>query len=156
MSAGGGGSEEDGDLELNLAPIIDCFTVLITYLLVSASYITLDLLQVSVVTTSDQPPPAQAQTDPPYSLSINVGQQGVLLLRVSGGVGNQEFNFPVAAGTGGVWDYVGLERQLDLVMRRYPTVKEVSVKADPDVQYQAIVAAIERIRVRMPKVFLGE
>ena len=36
------------DFELNLASIIDCFTVLITYLLVSASFISLGILDVSV------------------------------------------------------------------------------------------------------------
>ncbi|NDF14013.1 hypothetical protein EB061_01655 [bacterium] len=49
MSAGGGGGE--GDVELNIAPIVDCFTVLIAYMLVSMSFIQLSIFEAEAPTS---------------------------------------------------------------------------------------------------------
>ena len=51
MMVSGSGGKKDSDFELNLASIIDCFTVLITYLLVTASFITLGILDVTVTSS---------------------------------------------------------------------------------------------------------
>ena len=58
-------SGDDGvelDFDLNLAPIIDCFTVLITFLLISASYISINIIEASVasVEVSSEPSTAAA------------------------------------------------------------------------------------------------
>jgi biopolymer transport protein ExbD len=41
MSANFGGGGNGQEVELNITPIIDCFTVLITFLLASASFLSL-------------------------------------------------------------------------------------------------------------------
>jgi biopolymer transport protein ExbD len=50
----GGGSSNNQDFELNLASIIDCFTVLITYMLVSASFLSLGILSVTVASVNEE------------------------------------------------------------------------------------------------------
>ena len=60
------------DVDLNLAPIIDCFTVLITYLLVTASFLTLSSVDVSVSATGTGAPPQASTGPPPMSMSIEL------------------------------------------------------------------------------------
>ena len=44
------------EVELNITPIIDCFTVLITFMLASASFITIGFLEAATPGNSDAPP----------------------------------------------------------------------------------------------------
>ncbi|RYZ61531.1 MAG: hypothetical protein EOP09_19835, partial [Proteobacteria bacterium] len=64
---GGAGSLE---FDLNLAPIIDCFTVLITFLLVSASF-----LSVSIFDAGFTPVEQMGDTTPP-PITIQVMVEG--------------------------------------------------------------------------------
>ena len=70
MSAGGGGGE--GDVELNLAPIVDCFTVLIAYLLVSMSFISLSIFEAGVAATSPESASVEVVPPPPGEIPLNL------------------------------------------------------------------------------------
>ena len=78
MSAGSGGNSNQ-DFDLNLAPIIDCFTVLITYLLVSASFISLNSLDVGIAATGDTAAAANPST-PPLALTAELKDMKMLEL----------------------------------------------------------------------------
>ena len=78
----GGSSQE---VELNLAPIIDCFTVLITYLLVTASFLTFAAVDVSISANnpSKQETPSPEDTHP-LVMTLDLDAENQILLRVSG------------------------------------------------------------------------
>lgn len=147
MSAGSNDSGEGQDFELNLAPIIDCFTVLITYMLVSASFISIDMLEVSVAASTPPsettPPPP---TDPTTSVSAMLMGDGRVLFEITGK--DQPTHLEALSG--------------DIIMRgeeirkRWPTVKEINVKAEPGVQYKQIIKTVEDLKKPFVKVFLGE
>ncbi|MEK7690751.1 MAG: biopolymer transporter ExbD, partial [Bdellovibrionota bacterium] len=59
MNSGGGHSGSSQDFDLNLAPIIDCFTVLITFLLISASFLSIGILDAGI-----SAPGAQTESEP--------------------------------------------------------------------------------------------
>src|SRR5690349_10579471 len=92
-------SEEEQDLELNLASIIDCFTVLITYLLVSASFIALGSFDVAVA----KPPSDSIQQEekPEVSLAIEMEPNRDLKLKLSGA---ERASFVIPAKDG-FWDF---------------------------------------------------
>jgi biopolymer transport protein ExbD len=60
MISGGGGSPgrkskgASQDFDLNLAPIIDCITVLIAFILISTSFISIGLLDAGIATETAQ------------------------------------------------------------------------------------------------------
>jgi biopolymer transport protein ExbD len=54
MSVGGGNSQ---DADINLAPIIDCFTVLIAFMLVSASFLSIGVLDAGIAAAYNLPKP---------------------------------------------------------------------------------------------------
>ena len=152
MSASAGDTGQD--VELNLAPIIDCFTVLITYLLVSASFISLSVLDVGVSASGAGAAAAPAGT-PPLNLSLKLAADQSMEFHLTGGDKHldEKMAFPRTAQGG--WDMVELAKRLKYMKTKYPTLKEVSLSADPTVHYKDVVKMIEATRKSMPKVYLA-
>ena len=148
-----GGSAE---VELNLAPIIDCFTVLITYLLVTASFLTLTALDVSVAATnpSSSSPPPPPTDEKPMVMTMDISDTGDVLLKVSGGTLTQEFSQTIPARAG-VWDPDAVSLSLTKIRDTWATLKEVSVNAAPQVRYKDLVNLINETQKTMPKVYIS-
>jgi biopolymer transport protein ExbD len=147
-SSGKGGEQ---DFELNLASIIDCFTVLITYLLVSASFITLGTFDVTVATPSDQ----AEETDPPppeVSLAIRLAEDSGLELELSG---REQRRLEVPARSPGSIDLDGLDARLQELKNAYPALDGAQVSAHDTVRYRNLVQVIEHSRAVLPKVALS-
>lgn len=155
MSAGSiGNDSSDQDFEINLAPIIDCFTVLITYMLVSASFISFSTLDVSVATASDQPPPEQQQPlEPAAALSVEIQAGKTLKLVLTG---KTMETLPLKPNVKGEWDLESLNKSIDAYKTKYPQLSEASVKAEPTVKYKQFILVVEAIKKKLPKVVLGE
>lgn len=152
MSAGaGGGGENESDFELNLAPIIDCFTVLITYMLVSASFISLDILNIQVATTSDQPVEQQPQ-EPQAALGLEIGDKS-LEFKITG---KEEAKFNVDVNDKGEWDPAQMEETLKKIQKKWPSIKDISVKAQPAIEYRQIVKAVENLKQSKLQITMGE
>ncbi|MGZ3688895.1 MAG: ExbD/TolR family protein [Bdellovibrionota bacterium] len=145
MSAGKGSSQ---DFELNLASIIDCFTVLITYLLVSASFISLGALDVSVAanTAVDEIP----QT-PPLSLTVRL-EPGQALKILTDGPEHGSIVFPPRDGK---WDLEGMTGKLKEFQSRFPALSAAMVTADNEISYRDLVHTVETVRKTFPQVGLG-
>ncbi len=64
MSASFGNSNQNsGDFELNLASMIDCFTVLIAFLLASSSFLSIGALDVATLAASQSDPTASVSKE---------------------------------------------------------------------------------------------
>jgi biopolymer transport protein ExbD len=143
------------DVELNLAPIIDCFTVLITYLLITASFITLASVDVSVSSTNPSagaPPPSNAP--PPITMALELKANGEIGIQVRGGTLKETKAFSVQSSTG-TWDLAGLTSRLKEIQTSWPALTEVSVTAEPSVIYKDIVGLLHEIQNVMPKVYIS-
>lgn len=156
MSAGGGGGEAAGDFDLNIAPIIDCFTVLIAYMLISASFISLGILDVSVSASGDAstPPPA-AVIEPPVSMAIQLGLLHKLDIKLTGGPAHLNQTFSLPARGDGEWDTDAIKAKVNEIKLFNPTVAEVNVSAEAPVQYKEMVKIIQVIKSIVPKVFVA-
>lgn len=152
--AGGGGGEGSQDVDLNLAPIIDCFTVLITYLLVTASFISLTALDVGVSATGTAAPPPEDAGPPPMVMSLEALANGDIKINVRGGVSGKEFPYVIPA-IGGQRDESSLLLRLEEIKKTWPEIKDVSVSAEPTVIYKDIVKVIRKVQESMPKVLIS-
>ena len=153
----GGGSQSDGDLELNIAPIVDCFTVLIAYLLVSMSFISLGIFEAGVATTGPAPEVAQETPPPeiPLNFSITVGDANRLELKLTGGKANVNQAMTLES-RGGALDLDSLKERVAAIKQAYPDLKEANISADPTIRYKAIMKVIEAVKSELPKVFLAD
>ncbi|MGZ3709823.1 MAG: biopolymer transporter ExbD, partial [Bdellovibrionota bacterium] len=79
MSAGVSSGKGSQDFELNIASIIDCFTVLITFLLASASFLSIGIFDAGVAagaaeSKDSKPPSVQilVELQPDHRLSVKL------------------------------------------------------------------------------------
>ena len=69
----GQSSGSNGEVELNLAPILDCLTVLVAFLLASASFLSLTALETGIAAQSSEAAP---QEQAPTLLYVRLTSQG--------------------------------------------------------------------------------
>jgi biopolymer transport protein ExbD len=143
MSSGNG-----QDFELNLASIIDCFTVLIAFMLASASFLSIGILDAGVAAAG-----ATSATDKPPSVNVSVelGKDQKLTVKLSG---KATSSTPID-GLAGKWNYEALTQNLSGAKSRFSDVAAVTLTADNSIEYKDVVKAMEVIRKTIPVVLLG-
>jgi hypothetical protein len=140
------------DFELNLAPVIDCFTVLITYLLVTASFISLAVLDAGVAART--PIAASEAAILPFNVEIVLCDNGDVAFRITGApIPNPPL--PVRPRGDKKWDMVGTARKMENLMRQFARLQEVTISAEPTVPYRELVRSVEVLRKFVPKVYLA-
>ncbi|MEK6578077.1 MAG: biopolymer transporter ExbD [Bdellovibrionota bacterium] len=139
------------DFELNIAPIIDCFTVLIAYLLLSASFISIGIFDVGVTVPSDAS--VSVNQDTKASLTVELSRNKDVLIRLVGSDLDEIVKIPPAVD--GERDFDRMTKGVSEIRRRLASLNEVTVTADNPVQYREVVKAVESLKKSVPKVFLG-
>jgi biopolymer transport protein ExbD len=148
MSAGVSGGNGSQDFELNLASIIDCFTVLIAFMLASASFLSIGILDAGVAAASAQAAPG---TPPPINIAVEVGQGGKLTVKLTGKTNSNQ----VIQAVDGKLDYASLTRSLASTHSKYPDVNALTLTAENSVEYRDVIKTMEEIRKTVPVVLLG-
>lgn len=149
MSAGVSSGGNSQDVELNLASIIDCFTVLIAFMLASASFLSIGILDAGVAAAGAQAAPG---TPPSVNVTVELGTAGKLAVKLSGKA-SSTINLPALAD--GKSDYEGLTRSLASAHSKYTDIAAVTLTADNNTEYKEVVKAMEQIRKTIPVVLLG-
>jgi biopolymer transport protein ExbD len=145
-SAGHGGSSQDFDL--NLASIIDCFTVIITFLLASASFLSIGILDAGVAASADTAP---SNAPPPVNVTIEISKDYSATVRITG-QSRSTTTFPANAAQ---LDLRALGDSLRQTKARWTELNAVSLSADDMVEYRTVVQAMEAIRKHMPVIMLA-
>ena len=147
------GESSSQEVDLNLAPIIDCFTVLITYLLVTASFLTLAAVDVGVSATGTAS--AVDAGTPPMSMMLALKAGGDVSIAIQGGALSHEIDINVKALQNSTQDVSELENRLHQLQAKWPQITDVSVTADPTILYKNIVEVIHKVQAIMPKVYIS-
>lgn len=148
MNTGSAG-EGSQDFDLNLAPIIDCFTVLITFMLVSASFISIGLLDAGIAAAGATA--AQNDTPPPINIAIELTGNHELVVKVSG---KATSNTPIHAKAD-AYDLEAMSANLAALKQRWPGVNAVTLSADNAIEYRDVIKTMEVARKSLPVVVLG-
>jgi biopolymer transport protein ExbD len=123
--------------ELLLVPMIDIFTVLVTFLLMTAVFSRTVILQLNM-------PAAQTEfRDPPPGLQIEIMVRKDLLQvadRNSGPLATMPNN---ASG----YDYDGLTDYLKRIKNKFPEKTDATILLEPDTPYDILVQVMDRTRV---------
>lgn len=148
------GSEGQGsggqDFDLNLAPIIDCFTVLITFLLASASFLSIGLLDAGISVVSAQPSESKPK-EPPVQVQIYLKKEKQFQIKISG----KENRNHLVKEKQGEWDLNELQGYLGQIKLKWSLVDGAVLEAQNGVEYRDVVASMEIIRKSFPAVMLG-
>jgi len=122
---------------LLLVPMIDIFTVLVTFLLMTAVFSRTVILELKL-------PPANAQfTPPPPGLQLEV------IVRKDSLVVSDRNSGPLAPfpNKSGTYDFDGLSHYLQEVKSKFPDKTEATVLLEPDIPYDTVVQVMDRMRV---------
>ena len=123
--------------ELLLVPMIDIFTVLVTFLLMTAVFSRTVILQMNL-------PAAQTEfKEPPPGLQIEILVRKDLLQVADRNTGPLATIPNVATGP----DYDRLTEYLKLVKSKYPEKTDASILLEPDTAYDTVVQVMDHVRV---------
>ena len=123
--------------ELLLVPMIDIFTVLVTFLLMTAVFSRTVILQLNL------PPPNTAWKEPPPGLQLEVMVRKDLLQVADRNTGPLA-TFP---NTAGGYDYDNLTEYLKRVKAKFPDKTDASILLEQDTPYDTLVQVMDRLRV---------
>jgi biopolymer transport protein ExbD len=143
----------DQDFELNIASIIDCFTVLITYMLISASFISLGVLDVTDLTPRAS---GDSTPNPEVSLVMEVTRDHNVMLQLSAGQSHSMAGAITVPAKDGEVDREAMSVQLDQIKQKYPMLEAAVLKSGSQVEYDQIVKVIDSSKKFIPNITLGE
>jgi biopolymer transport protein ExbD len=123
--------------ELLLVPMIDIFTVLVTFLLMTAVFSRTVILQLNL------PPPNSAWKEPPPGLQLEVMVRKDLLQVADRNTGPLA-TFP---NTASGYDYDNLTEYLKRVKAKFPDKTDASILLEQDTPYDTLVQVMDHLRV---------
>ena len=123
--------------ELLLVPMIDIFTVLVTFLLMPAVFSRTVILQLNL------PPPNTTWKEPPPGLQLEVMVRKDLLQVADRNTGPLA-TFP---NTASGYDYDDLTEYLKRVKAKFPDKTDASILLEQDTPYDTLVQVMDRVRV---------
>lgn len=135
------------EFELNIVPIIDCFTILITFLLSSGAFIAIGNLSVVVSGGGES---AGNKTDA-VNLTLFVDETMQMRLEVSGVLQKKVSLNPMS----GKRDLAGLKQELAQIQEKFPSQKALTLEAKSEVPYEELIHVMEAIKNTHPDVLLG-
>jgi biopolymer transport protein ExbD len=151
IEAGGGSRGRKVNIELNLVPFIDLMSVLITFLLISAVWVQINMIQMgtSFYAQKDQsePPPEL----PPHAdivLKIDVKQAGYVMT-----YGKQIISMP---NSGTEFDDARLSAELLKVKQAYPDKVDAVLAVADELAYERMIYSMDVIlKAGFPKISLA-
>lgn len=129
----------DTNVDVNLVPFIDLMSVLITFLLITAVWSQVSMLQAGSSIygkkTDDKETPPPPLADIP--LRLDVKASGFRLI-----IGKEQFQYPRA---GEIYETAGLAAKLKEVKTTYPEKVDAVVSTDDDVNYEFMILGMDTL-----------
>jgi biopolymer transport protein TolR len=138
-----GRSERDrkpSNVELQLAPMIDMMTIMLIFLLLTASFIRIAILELNLPNL-DSGQMRSAETNH-QSVILNI-----LLIRENGfELKSPDLKFELLPKPGSDYNWESLKGQLDLVKKTHPESSEIIISPENKIRYQVIIHVMDQCR----------
>ena len=121
--------------ELLLVPMIDIFTVLVTFLLMTAVFSRITVVELDLPSAADGP----AVTEPEFRLEVILREEGFELTNGSSVIA-------AVPKVGGKYDLKALSELALSLKRDHPDVDDASVLLEPQVAYDDLIQVMDAIR----------
>ena len=134
------GNSETPVVELNLVPFIDLMSVCIIFLLITAVWIQISMIQLGTsvyakkVDDTDPPPAQTPHAEVPFRIDVVAKGYKIVL-------GSQVILVPLSAG--GSYDHENLAKQLTAVKKVYPDKVDVVVTSEDKLLYKNLIMAMD-------------
>lgn len=136
---------EGATFELNLAPMMDMMVTIIPFMLLSATFMQLSLINVPLPVPVAKALEQDRNKDKrEVSIKIQMQTNKQIAVEVKDPSGSAT-RFSVQ-GTAGDYDYKGFHKKLVEVKQRFPKVFRVELNPDENVDYKSIVGVMDASR----------
>jgi len=133
-----GGRRNTETAELNITAFMNLMVILVPFLLITAVFSRLAVLELNLPGSSNEPVDPQEQT---FQLEVIVRQD-----KIEVGDRNQGLLGIYPNGVEG-YDYEALADKLAELKERYPTKTEASILLEQDIAYDTLVQVMDTVRV---------
>jgi biopolymer transport protein ExbD len=139
----GKSGRRNSTVDLNLVPIIDLMSVCIIFLLITAVWTQVSMIQIgsslyAKKTTDDKPePPKDKKLEIPFRLDVL--KEGYRVI-----IGRNEMRFPKK---GGEYDYDKLTSELKKIKELYPEKADCTVTVLDDLPYESLIGGMDALLV---------
>jgi biopolymer transport protein ExbD len=121
--------------ELLLVPMIDIFTVLVTFLLMTAVFSRITIMELELPSADGGP----AATEPEFRLEVILRSEGFELT-------NGTSVIATVPKAGGEYDFAALSKLAQSLKREHPDVDDASILLEPKVEYDDLIQVMDAIR----------
>ena len=125
--------------ELNITAFMNLMVILVPFLLITAVFSRLTVLELNLPGSSSEPVEPQEQT---FQLEIIVRQD-----KIEVGDRNQGLLGIYPNSEDGEYDYEALSSKLSELKARYPEKTDASILLESDIQYDTLVQVMDRVGV---------
>lgn len=134
----GGRRRNTDTAELNITAFMNLMVILVPFLLITAVFSRLAILELNLPGSSSEPVDPQDQT---FNLEVVVREDKIEI-----GDRNQGL-LGIYPNVGELYDYDGVSVKLAEIKRRYPQKTDAAILLEPDISYDTVVQVMDRVRV---------
>ena len=135
----GGRNRRTDSAELNITAFMNLMVILVPFLLITAVFSRLAILELNLPGSSTEPVDPQEQT---FQLEIIVRQD-----KIEVGDRNQGLLGIYPNTDDGGYDYAALAEKLAELKERYPTKTDAAILLEQDIAYDTLVQVMDTVRV---------
>lgn len=138
IESGNGKGGRSKVVEPNLVPFIDLMSVLITFLLITAVWSQVSMIQIGSSIygkKNDSDPKPQLPPNVEIAMRLDISTKGYELF-----VGTETFKFPIQDG---VFDEMRLNAQLEKVKEQYPTKLDATIAMADNLPYERLIKGMD-------------
>ena len=143
-----GKQNREQEVHLNIVPIIDCFTVLITFLIISSAYLSVGILDAGISASGE---PEEASDPPEIQLTVKLQENHGFHVQIRG---KRSSAWEIGAQDS-EWDHEALNARLSQIKEEFPSTKGMTLEADNSVEYQELIYTMNQVEEVIPQVILG-
>ena len=134
----GGRRHNEETAELNITAFMNLMVILVPFLLITAVFSRLAILQLNLPGSSTEPVAPQDQT---FQLEVIVRKDKIE-------VGDRHQGLlGIYPNTVDGYDYAALESKLAELKKRYPTKTDASILLESDIEYDTLVQVMDKVRL---------
>jgi biopolymer transport protein ExbD len=134
----GGRRRNSETVELNITAFMNLMVILVPFLLITAVFSRLAILELNLPGSSSEPADEPEQV---FQLEIIVRKEKIE-------VGDRNIGaFGVYPNDGGTYDFTAMSDKLAAIKEDYPEKTDAAILLEPDISYDTVVQVMDRVRV---------
>lgn len=134
------------DVELNIMPFIDIFSMLNTFLLFSAVFLSVGILEVQIPFLSNQPPPDDPKDSRVFQVNVDVTKEQVEIQTSYTRPPEQAQKFPFPNNAQGI---KLMHQKLAEIRKLNAATDKATVFSEDDVSWESLSAVLDGVMLRI-------